>query len=87
MATVDSTLAKLAAPDLDEKERQQINSLLPPEGDKSVGHVAFAILERIIRDKDRKRLPQKWFRNYEMYRNHHWRSGTSAPCCSSSMSV
>jgi hypothetical protein len=87
MATVDSTLAKLAAPDLDEKERQQINSLLPPEGDESVGHVAFQILERIVRDKDRKRLPQKWFRNYEMYRNHHWRSGASAPIPLASISL
>lgn len=80
-------LAKLAAPDLDEKEKQQINSLLPPEKDPTVGHVAFGILERIIRDKDRKRLPQKWHRNYEMYRNHHWRSGASAPIPLASISL
>ncbi len=87
MATEASRLVKLSAPDLDEKEKQQINSLIPPEGDKTVGHVAFGILEKIIRDKDRKRLPQKWHRNYEMYRNHHWRSGASAPIPLASISL
>jgi len=80
-------LKKQAMPDLTEKEAQEVNSLLPPEGDEEVGHTAFAILEAVIRDKDRKRLPQKWFRNYEMYRNHHWRSGQSAPIPLASISL
>lgn len=80
-------LKKQAMPDLTEKEEQEVNSLLPPEGDERVGHAAFAILEATIRDKDRKRLPQKWHRNYEMYRNHHWRSGKSAPIPLASISL
>lgn len=80
-------LKKAAMPELTDKEKQEVNSLLPPEGDQTVGHVAFTILEAVIRDKDRKRLPQKWHRNYEMYRNHHWRSGRAAPIPLASISL
>lgn len=83
----DQKLKSQAAADLTEQEEQEVNSLLPPEGDEKVGHAAFAILEAVIRDKDRKRLPQKWHRNYEMYRNHHWRSGAAAPIPLASISL
>lgn len=85
MATLKTRLQ--AAPDLEDIEKQQINSLIPPEGDEKVGFTAFRILEEIVRDKERKRLPQKWHRNYEMYRNHHWRSGASAPIPLASISL
>jgi len=75
------------AANLDEKEKQQVNCLIPPEKDEHVGHAAFAILDAVIRDKHKKRLPEKWHRNYEMYRNHHWRSGASAPIPLASISL
>ncbi len=75
------------AENLDEKVKKQVKSLLPKAGDKSVGHVAFGFLEAVIEDKERKRLPHKWHRNYEMYRNHHWRSGANAPIPLASISL
>lgn len=49
MATLKTRLQ--AAPDLEDIEKQQINSLIPPEGDEKVGFTAFRILEEIVRDK------------------------------------
>lgn len=64
--------------DLQPTEKQAITSILPPEGHANVGHNAFSILAEVIKDKEKKKLPQKWFRNYELFRARHWRSQGSA---------
>lgn len=56
-------------------EEKQLNTcIIPPAGHDLVGHWCFNTLAEIIRDKDKKKLPQKWFRNYELYRARHWKS-------------
>lgn len=59
---------------LQPEEKQFTKCIIPPEGHDNVGHYAFFILGEVIRDKDKKKLPQKWFRNYELFRAKHWRS-------------
>jgi len=87
MPKATDTQGKPITRNRDEIEKQHVTSLLPKSGEKNVGHASFAILEAVIEDKEKKRLPQKWHRNYEMYRNHHWRSGAFAPISLASISL
>jgi len=59
---------------LQSDEKQFVKCIIPPDGHDNVGHYAFFILGEIIKDKDKKKLPHKWFRNYELFRARHWRS-------------
>lgn len=77
---IDSTGNKL-----EKHEEQSIRSLIPPDNSEEVGTAVFALLEEILRDRDRRRLPGKWLRNYEMYRNKHWRSHGRVPLVSANM--
>lgn len=59
---------------LQKEEKIAIKCIIPPEGTEKVGHYCFNILARVLEDKDKKKLPHKWFRNYELFRARHWRS-------------
>ncbi len=48
--------------------------LIPPEGDPNVGKEVFAVLAKIIADKIRLGLHDRWFRNYQLRRNKHWKA-------------
>jgi len=63
---------------LQKEEKRAIKCIIPVEGDENVGHHCFNILAKVIEDKSRKKLPQKWFRNYELFRARHWRSKGNA---------
>jgi len=75
---VGDSVATAEPQKLQPEETRAITSILPREGHANVGHNAFSILADVIRDKDKKKLPNKWFRNYELYRARHWRSQGSA---------
>jgi len=49
-------------------------SLVPPEGDPKVGTVCMAILAKIIGNKVRLGLHDRWYRNYQLRRNQHWKA-------------
>jgi len=59
---------------LQKEEKKAIRCIIPEEGSEKVGHHCFNILARVIEDKSKKKLPNKWFRNYELFRARHWRS-------------
>ncbi|MBW2637033.1 MAG: hypothetical protein JRC86_05850, partial [Deltaproteobacteria bacterium] len=56
------------------KKRDDTTELLPPEGDKAVGHRVFELLNVVIKDKEDRGLPKKWSRNYELGKGRHWKS-------------
>jgi hypothetical protein len=60
------------------EEQALTTCIIPPAGHENVGHYCFNVLAEIIADKDKKKLPQKWFRNYELYRARHWKSQGAA---------
>jgi len=60
------------------EEEQLTTCIIPKAGHLNVGHMCFNTLAEVIRDKDKKKLPQKWFRNYELYRARHWKSQGAA---------
>lgn len=45
------------------EEQRLTTSLIPAAGDANVGHYCFYILGEVIKDKDKKMLPEKWLRN------------------------
>lgn len=47
--------------------------LLPPKGNEEVGKKVFELLAEIIEDKVNLGLHDRWARNYELYKNRHWR--------------
>jgi hypothetical protein len=56
-------------------DRGELNSeLFPPEGDKDLGYKVFEILAEVVKFKDTLGLPAKWNRNYELWKNRHWRN-------------
>jgi hypothetical protein len=59
---------------LQPEEKALTTSIIAPEGHENVGHYCFSILGEVVADKDNKKLPQKWLRNYELYRAKHWKS-------------
>lgn len=60
------------------EEQRLTTSLIPAAGDANVGHYCFYILGEVIKDKDKKMLPEKWLRNYELFRAKHWRKPGTA---------
>jgi hypothetical protein len=50
--------------------------LIPPEGDPKVGQEVFRILSLIIADKVKMGLHERWFRNYQLRRNQHWKANS-----------
>lgn len=64
------------------EERRLSTCIVAPEGDDMVGFDCFRILMSVVREKERKRLPEKWYRNYELYRAKHWRSQGAIPLSS-----
>lgn len=63
-----------AAENLQPEEEALTKCIIPKEGHENVGHYCFFTLGEIIKDKDKKKLPAKWLRNYELYRAKHWKS-------------
>ena len=64
--------------DLQPEETTKITSILPPSGHANVGFWAFDYLARITKEKNIRKLPQKWSRNYELFRARQWRSRGAA---------
>jgi hypothetical protein len=60
------------------EEKQLTTCIIPKAGHENVGHMCFNTLAEVVQDKDKKKLPQKWFRNYELYRARHWKSQGAA---------
>lgn len=50
--------------------------LIPPEGHQKVGQEIFRILSIIIADKIKMGLHERWFRNYQLRRNQHWKANS-----------
>lgn len=57
-----------------DKSETKSYSLIPPEGDPKVGTVCMAILAKIISNKLRLGLHERWYRNYQLRRNQHWKA-------------
>ena len=57
---------------------EKYTELIPPEGDEEVGKKVFMILAEIIQDKVNLGLHDRWMRNYELRKNKHWKSKSSA---------
>jgi len=53
---------------------EESHSLIPPEGDPKVGEKVFEVLGRIVADKIRLGLHDRWMRNYRLRRNLHFKS-------------
>jgi len=49
-------------------------SLIPPEGDPKVGEKVFEVLGKIVADKIKLGLHDRWMRNYKLRRNLHFKS-------------
>lgn len=71
---VGESLSTKEKESLQPEEKQFVRCIVPPSGHDNVGHYAFFILGEVIKDKEKKKLPHKWFRNYELFRARHWRS-------------
>jgi hypothetical protein len=79
---VAQAVKKTASGAVSTKERESIQPeekalttcIIAEEGHENVGHYCFSILGEVVADKDKKKLPQKWLRNYELYRAKHWKS-------------
>lgn len=71
--------------ELQPEEKQAIISLIPREGDEKVGFAIYRLLDQIVQYRDKRKLPGKWLRNYEMYRNRHWRSRGKVPLVSANL--
>ena len=57
------------------KSKQELSGeLVPSEGDKDLGATAWGIFEEAFDYKKKIGLLDKWSRNYELGRNHHWRN-------------
>jgi hypothetical protein len=48
-------------------------ALIPEAGNPNVGKEVFNVLGKIIADKVRLGLHDRWFRNYQLRRNQHWK--------------
>ena len=61
--------------------------LLPPKGREGVGKAVFQILSEVVQDKVDQGLHERWIRNYELFRNKHWRrkSQTNVPLASANL--
>ena len=59
---------------LQPEEKALTRSIIPEAGHENVGHYCFYVLGEVVRDKDSKKLPDKWLRNYELFRAKHWKS-------------
>jgi hypothetical protein len=73
----DATSLKVEEP-IQPEEEQLTTCIIPPAGHDQVGYWCFNTLAEVVRDKDKKKLPGKWFRNYELYRARHWKSQGAA---------
>ena len=51
-------------------------ALIPPEGDPKVGKKIFWVLTRIVADKVKLGLNDRWFRNYQLRKGKHWKSAS-----------
>lgn len=49
-------------------------NLIPPEGDPKVGERVFEVLGKVIADKIRLGLHDRWLRNHQLRRNKHWKT-------------
>jgi hypothetical protein len=56
------------------EEAALTTSIIPPEDHENVGHYCFFTLAEVVKDKEKKKLPSKWLRNYELFRAKHWKS-------------
>jgi hypothetical protein len=59
---------------LQPEEKALTTCIIPEESHENVGHYCFSVLAEVVKDKDKKKLPSKWLRNYELYRAKHWKS-------------
>lgn len=62
-------------------------ALIPPQGDPKVGKKVFEVLGKVIADKIKLGLHERWFRNHQLRRNQHWKakSPTGVPLVSANM--
>jgi len=72
--TASGAVSTKAKENLQPEEKALTTSIIPEAGHENVGHYCFTILGEVVQDKDKKKLPQKWLRNYELYRAKHWKS-------------
>ena len=59
---------------LQPEEKALTRSIIPEAGHENEGHYCFHVLGEVVKDKDKKKLPDKWLRNYELFRAKHWKS-------------
>jgi len=50
--------------------------VLPPEGDPKVGQEVLRIVALIVQDKLKMGLHDRWWRNYQLRRNQHWKGAS-----------
>ena len=51
-------------------------ALIPPAGDSKVGEKVFWVLSRIVADKVKLGLHDRWFRNYQLRKGKHWKTAS-----------
>ncbi len=72
--TADGAVSTKQKESIQPEEKIMTTCIIPEEGHENVGHYCFSTLAEVVRDKDKKKLPAKWLRNYELYRAKHWKS-------------
>jgi hypothetical protein len=72
--TASGAVSTKAKESIQPEEKALTTCIIPEAGHENVGHYCFTILGQVVSDKDKKKLPAKWLRNYELYRAKHWKS-------------
>jgi len=70
----DGAVSTKQKENLQPEEVMLTTCIIPEESHENVGHYCFSVLGEVVKDKDKKKLPAKWLRNYELYRAKHWKS-------------
>jgi hypothetical protein len=70
----DGAVSTKAKESIQPEEKALTTCIIPEAEHENVGHYCFTTLAEIVKDKDKKKLPAKWLRNYELYRAKHWKS-------------
>jgi len=70
---------------LTQEDRYEVKCIIPPKSKNGVGHKVFELLGDYLEYRDELKLPQKWLRNYELYRNKHWKRKGPVPLSSANL--
>lgn len=74
VAQIGDSVSTKAKESIQPEEKALTTCIIPEAGHVNVGHYCFFTLAEVVKDKDKKKLPDKWLRNYELYRAKHWKS-------------